>query len=66
MTVRSVVVLLVAGSTGIVMLECFNKSETIVEQHNTVDKLEQSKVVLRYEYCDIVAEDCCKVVVCEI
>ena len=57
---------LVAGTIGIVMLECFNKSEIIVEQHNAVDKLEQSKKVLRYEYCDIVAENRCEVVVCEI
>ena len=47
LTVWSVTVLSVKDSVCTVISEWFEKSDTIVEQHNAVDKLEQFKVVLR-------------------
>ena len=44
----SVTVVQGTDNTCVVMSDWFDKSETLVEQHDTVDKLEQSKVYLRY------------------
>ena len=53
-------------NTGTVMSDQLDKSEILVEHHHTVDKLKQSKVYLRYGQCDLVSEDCCEVVLCDI
>ena len=53
----SVTVLQVAVDKGIVMPDCWDKAETLVEQRDTVDRLEQSKLYQRYEKCELVSED---------
>ena len=58
----SVTVLQVPVDKGTVMLDCWDKAETLAKQRDTVDKLEQSKLYQRYEKCDLVSEDCCEVV----
>ena len=45
-TVLSVTVLQIAVDKGTVMSDCLDKAETLVEQRDTADKLEQSKVYL--------------------
>ena len=46
-----------ADNTGTVMSDWLDKSETLVEQHNTVDKLEQSKVYSVYKA--VFSHNCC-------
>ena len=58
----SVTVLQVPVDKGTVMLDCWDKAETLVEQRDTVDRLEQSKLYQRYEKCDLVSEDCYEIV----